>query len=131
MIDTPELVFLIGQHLHPADLRRCAQVSQLWHETLIPWLWRELDDSERPWYQMFDEVETLLGALDDSIMLPFEIDPRLRPSEIIHKYGHHIRRLRITHIWTLDPREESISQGLHTHLKFEDSDPDYIEDTIK
>ncbi|KAF9323963.1 hypothetical protein BG006_000982, partial [Podila minutissima] len=72
MIDTPELVFLVGQHLHPADLRRCIQASQLWHEALIPRLWRELDDSERPWCQMFDKAETLLGAIDDGIILPFE-----------------------------------------------------------
>ncbi|KAF9315917.1 hypothetical protein BG003_002559 [Podila horticola] len=128
MIDTPELVFLIGQHLHPADLRRCIQVSQPWHETLIPCLWRELDDSERPWCQT-------------------DVDPR-RLSEMIHKYGHHIRHLRITHIWTLEcclqanlngatmlywkidirecksihldgPREVSIIQGMLPHLECE------------
>ncbi|KAG0351984.1 hypothetical protein BG005_008535, partial [Podila minutissima] len=101
-----------------------------------------------PWYQMFDEAETLLGAIDDGIMLPFEVDPRLRLSEMIHKYGHHIRRLRITHIWILEcclqvnlrgvtmlywrihireykyiqvdgPREFSISQGLPASLECE------------
>ncbi|KAG0088019.1 hypothetical protein BGZ93_010628, partial [Podila epicladia] len=146
MLDTPELVFLVGQHLHPADLRRCIQVSQLWYETLIPCLWCELDDSERPWYQMFDEAETLLGAIGAGIMMPFEVDPRQRLSEMIHKYGHHIRRLRITHIWTLEcclqanlrgvtmlywridireckyiqadgPREVSINQGLPASLE--------------
>ncbi|KAF9315908.1 hypothetical protein BG003_002550 [Podila horticola] len=158
MIDTPELVFLVGQHLNLADLRRCVQVSRLWHETLASYLWRELDDSERPWRQTFDEAETLLSAIDDGTMLPSEADPRLRLSEMIHKYGHHIRRLKITHIWTLEcclqanlqgvtmlywrvdikectyiqvdgTREESIKQGLHTHLHCEEPDPDYIEDT--
>ncbi|KAG0074798.1 hypothetical protein BGZ93_001149 [Podila epicladia] len=158
MIDTPELIFLVGQYLHSADLRRCIQVSQLWHETLIPCLWRELDDSEWPWYKMFHEAEDLLDGIDDDIMLPFELDPRLRLSEMIHKYGQHIRRLKIAHVWTLEcclqanlqrvsmlywridlvscsdihvnwQRGESISQGLHTHLKCEEPDLDYVEDT--
>ncbi|KAF9273883.1 hypothetical protein BGZ74_004573 [Mortierella antarctica] len=81
MIDTPELVFLV----RPADLQHWIQVSQLWHDTLIPCLWRELDDSERPWCQMLDKVETLLDAIDDGVMLPFEVHPRLQLSEMIHK----------------------------------------------
>ncbi|KAG0026926.1 hypothetical protein BGZ81_006006 [Podila clonocystis] len=148
MIDTPELVFLVGQHLHPADLRRCIEVSQLWREILIPCLWRELDDSERPWYQMFEEAEILLSTIDDGIDLSLDMDPRRRLSELIHEYGHHIRRLRITHIWTLEcclqanlngitmlywridireckyihldgPREVAIIQGLPSHLECE------------
>ncbi|KAG0031886.1 hypothetical protein BGZ82_006748 [Podila clonocystis] len=154
MIDTPELVFLVGQHLHPADLRRCILVSQLWREILIPCLWRELDDSERPWCQMFDEAE----SLDDGIDLPFDMDPRRQLSEMIHKYGRYIRRLKITHIWTLEcclqanlqgvamlywsidireckyihldgSREVAIIQGLPSHLNCEEPDLDYIEDT--
>ncbi|KAF9367111.1 hypothetical protein CPC16_006942, partial [Podila verticillata] len=57
--DTPELVLLLGQHLNPADLRRCIQVSRLWHETLISCLWRELNDTEWPWRQMFAEAQAL------------------------------------------------------------------------
>ncbi|KAG0033924.1 hypothetical protein BGZ81_006744 [Podila clonocystis] len=154
MIDTPELMLLVGQYLYPADLRRCIEVSRFWNETLIPCLWRELDDSEPSWCQMFDEAE----SFDDGIDLHFDIDPRRRLSEMIHKYGHHIRRLKITHIWTLEcclqanlqrvtmlywridireckyihldgPREIAIIQGLPSHLNCEEPDPDYVEDT--
>lgn len=112
MIDTPELVFLLGQHLHPADLRRCIQVSRLWHETLISCLWRELDDSERPWYQMFEKAQALSND-EHRITLPFD-DPRRCLSELIHKYGHHIRRLRITHIWTLECCLQASLAGITT-----------------
>ncbi|KAF8987916.1 hypothetical protein CPC16_010928 [Podila verticillata] len=99
MIDTSELVFLLGQQPHPADLRCCTQVSRLWNETLIPCWRRELDDRERPWYRMFEKAQVFSND-GHNIVLPLD-GPRRRLSEMIHKYGYHIRRLRMTHVWTL------------------------------
>ncbi|KFH74136.1 hypothetical protein MVEG_01349 [Podila verticillata NRRL 6337] len=157
--DTPELVLLLGQHLNPADLRHCIQVSRLWHETLISCLWRELNDTEWPWRQMFDEAQALSNDSEQGTIFPFD-DPRLRLSEMIHKYGHHIRCLKITHVWTLEcclqaklegisvlywkidtkvcqsidvdePREVSISEDVPDHLICEKPNPDIIMDALE
>lgn len=151
MTDTPELVYMVGQHLHPADLRRCIQVSRLWHEALIPCLWSELNDNERPWHNMFYVAQGLSSNGEHGTDFPFD-DRRLRLSEMIHKYGRYIRCLTITHVWTLEcclqaklegisalfwkidtkvcesididgPREVSISEGLPVHLKCKKPDP--------
>lgn len=108
---------------------------------------------------MFDEAQAFSSGDEHGTNFPFD-DPRLRLSEMIHKYGHHIRCLKITHVWTLEcclqaklegiselhlkivtnvcksidvdgPREVSINEDVPDHLICEKPNPYVIPDALE
>ena len=89
MLDLPELLDKVFQHLGRHDLTRCAQVNKQWHALTIPYIWRELtckrlDDLRRDTFRRI--------VLEDYLQ---ENGDEERPLQLstLSKYGHLIRLL--------------------------------------
>ncbi|KAF8948255.1 hypothetical protein BGZ47_005889 [Haplosporangium gracile] len=85
-LQLPELLASIGSYLQPPVLLKCVQVSQGWNQTLIPFLWRKIDDRLYAWPRVFKAFDSTIQHEDGS-----KDEDWVRG--IYTKYGHHIRDL--------------------------------------
>ncbi|KAK3841529.1 MAG: hypothetical protein J3R72DRAFT_445055 [Linnemannia gamsii] len=86
VIELPELVTLIGHHLHTRDILSCVQISHSWNEAFVPLLWHNLDTHTKPWQRIIDDDSSARRPRD-------EIEQWVKTS--FEKYGHHIRHLNV------------------------------------
>ena len=89
MLDLPELLEKVFQHLNRHDLAQCAQVNKQWHAMTIPHIWRDLT-CVRPG----DTTGKAFGRIvhDDYLQENGYTMPFQQPSTL-SKYGHLIRLL--------------------------------------
>ncbi|KAK3811083.1 MAG: hypothetical protein J3Q66DRAFT_58648 [Benniella sp.] len=89
MLDLPELLEKVFQHLDRHDLTQCAQVNKQWHALTIPHIWRDLT-CVRPG----DTTGKAFGkvVLEDYLQEKKHEEGPSQPS-VLSKYGHLIRLL--------------------------------------
>ncbi|KAF9148461.1 hypothetical protein BG015_009806 [Linnemannia schmuckeri] len=100
----PDVLHLLAPHLNTYDLIACLQVNTLWNSIFIAYLWRTIDDSQRPWRRLLAQftypVPTFYHPQEQIAQLVERVPERLL--DLFVKYGHHIRRLVIRRPQTVE-----------------------------
>ncbi|KAF9107260.1 hypothetical protein BGX29_006779 [Mortierella sp. GBA35] len=87
----PELIEHIGTYLDQPSLYACIQVSRLWHNTLLPALYRTLRDDKCCWTQILVNLAPGKAKYKN---LDNWTEEFIR--EVLDKNGGHIRHLRVS-----------------------------------
>ncbi|KAF9086443.1 hypothetical protein BGX29_001391 [Mortierella sp. GBA35] len=86
----PELVANLGSYLDVRDLHSCVQVNRLWNNTLVPFLWCNIDDRLFGWPRLLNtQQHAATTTTDDETETIIHFDP------LFEKYGQYINHLTL------------------------------------
>ncbi|KAK3811075.1 MAG: hypothetical protein J3Q66DRAFT_58568 [Benniella sp.] len=117
MLDLPELLEKVFQHLDRHDLTQCAQVNKQWHALTIPYIWRSLmcvcsgDERKKAFRRM---------VLEDYLQENGYQEGPQKPS-VLSNYGHLIRLL---------PNHANLENALQTQACPQQGNEPTVQDLI-
>ncbi|KAK3811076.1 MAG: hypothetical protein J3Q66DRAFT_443327 [Benniella sp.] len=117
MLDLPELLEKVFQHLDRHDLTQCAQVNKQWHALTIPYIWRSLmcvcsgDERKKAFRRM---------VLEDYLQENGYQERPQKPS-VLSNYGHLIRLL---------PNHANLENALRTQACTQQGNEPTVQDLI-